>query len=498
MIDVETATARQPEIRRTDAWAVGLITFALLLFWWGAYFPGAFTVDSTQQWTQILDGVYQDWHPVFHTWVMGLLRSAWDTPGVVSLAQAVAFAAILGRLSRSFARLGVARWVAIGIPIVMASVPNSGMMTVAIWKDAPFSLSVLWAFAEVLALVAHPQGLRSSWAAPLRLGLALFGVFAFRANGLLVAGLILVACAWVFRRTWLPMLVVVAISVGGLVLVRGPLHESLEVWPTPAIFTYTLFVHDMGALITDLGDEMPAADREFLATILPLDRWSEFDEETNPDGLYYCRQATPLIFPPEMYPAERRNLAGELVPSSGLPRVARQNPYSDVLETDGDRFMEIWTRSVLSRPLVFIGHRLCVGGVAWSPVSVGGGRPFTVPLRIAENSLGITTQPVLPWLTPVLDAYSSWWGRAATITWRPALWIYAGFVSVWRWARRRGDLAWSRWLAVVPGFASWISVVMFTPGQSYRYLWPAHLCAVAALALWTDRGVRRARGRHVA
>lgn len=485
--------------RPGDAWAVALITLAILLAWWAAYFPGAFTVDSTQQFQQIADGVYQNWHPVFHTWVMGLLTRIWDSPGMVSLVQAIAFSAVLARLSRALSWAEVPRWLAVAVPILMAAVPNSGTMSFAIWKDVPFALSVLWAFAEILVLVTGSSKATSSPWTVVRLGLAVFGVLAFRANGILVGGLILLGILWVLRRWLVGALVVTALSVGGYALVQGPLYAALDAWPAPALFTYTTFVHDMGAFITNDLEDIPEEDRRYLASILPLDRWAAHDEETNPDGLYYCRQATPLIFPPELYPAERYDRSGRLVPTDSLPRVVSQNSTSNVLEADPDRFMGVWFDAVMRNPLTLLEHRFCVSGVAWSPVPVGGGRPFTVPLRIAENSLGIQSDPIAPSLRSVLDEYTAFWGRFSLVTWRPALWIYAGFAAAWIGMRRRRELAvpGSWWVVLIPGFASWVSVVLFTPGQSYRYLWPAHLCAYASLALLAGPLARR-RGRHAA
>ncbi|MGF1668788.1 MAG: hypothetical protein ACFCVC_21195 [Acidimicrobiia bacterium] len=467
---------------------MALVVFLLA---WAGFFPGAFTVDSTQQWEQISAGVYQDWHPVFHTWLMGLLRSIWDTPGVVSLTQSVAFAAVLGRLSRALAVAGVPRPATIGFPLVMAFAPNAWTLTIAVWKDVPFGICVLWVFAEVVVLGEDPERFRRF--GPLRFGLALLGVFTFRHNGLLVAGMVLLGALWVLRRSPRSMAIVSLVSVGGMLLIQGPLYRSLDSWPTPGLFTYTTFVHDMGGFLTEHSSEMDPADLALLATILPVERWSAATAD-NPDGLYMCRQATALIFPPELFPSERVDRTGELRPVGEFPPVVRQNPTSNTLDLRGSEFMGIWADAALRWPGTLIGHRLCVSGVAWSPVPVNGGVPWTVPLRISPNSAGIESDPLVPALTAPLTSVAGWWAQGSMFTYRPALWVYAGFLAVFVGARRRGGLA-TRWLWALPGFASWISVVLFTPGQSYRYVWPAHLCALASLALAIRPVTGRAHGR---
>lgn len=464
--------------RPLDAWVVAGVSLVVLLAAWAAFFPGAFTVDSAQQWAQISAGVFQDWHPVFHTWLMAMLRSVWDTPGVVSLIQTIAFAAVLGRLSRALATAGVPRFTAIAVPIAIAVLPNGWTMTIAVWKDVPFGICVLWAFSEVVTLVEDRDRFRRL--GPLRLGLALFGVLTFRHNGLLVAGLVLLAVSWVLRREVRALAVVWLVSVGAMLVVQGPLYRSLDAWPTPALFTYTTFVHDMGAFLTEHSSEMDPEDLKFLSTVLPVDRWSAPSAD-NPDGLYKCAQATPLIFAPELYPPERLDRDGVLRPVDRFSPVLLQNPASNVLELRGDDFLRIWAASARRYPWTLIGHRLCVSGGAWSPISVGGGIPMTVPLGIGPNSAGIESAPLIPALTGPFTAAEDLWDESL-LAYRPALWVYAGFLAVWLGARRRGGGD-GRWLWAVPGFASWISAVLFSPGQSYRYVWPAHLCALAVLAL---------------
>ncbi len=464
---------------------VAAVTLAVLLAWWAAYFPGLMTVDSFQAWDQIRAGVYQDWHPVIHTWVMGRLLAIRDTPSIVSLAQVLGLAAVLGSLTRQLELVGVPRWLRIGVPILMSTIPPVGKMVVTIWKDVPFGISVLWVFVEVVGVVGAAGVGQRNWTVgrTSRLGLALLNVYLWRHNGLLVATAVLVLLWLAFRSRWRSMLLVTAIAVGGLILVKGPLYGALDAWPTPALQSHATLVHDMGAILSEHRGGLSPEDQAFLSRILPLDRWSD-----GPDGLYDCRQATGLIFAPESFPRERYDPNGQLVPVSSIPRVLAQNPDSNVLTADVGRFRSIWFDSVRRWPLTFIRHRLCVAASAWSPVSVFGERPLIPSSQMGRNQLGLETRPLSNGLKSLLDGYTRAWGSLSTVTWRPAWIVYAGFaVTVVGW-RRRG---WHRrfWMVAVPGFFAWISVVLVTPGQSFRYVWPAYLCGWAALTFgWVDDG----------
>ena len=61
-------------------------------------------------------------------------------------------------------------------------------------------------------------------------------------------------------------------------------------------------------------------------------------------------------------------------------------------------------------------------------------------------------------------------------------WVYLGFVAVVVAALRARQ--WRLLVVLAPGFAAWMSVLLFTPGQSARYMFPAYLCALASLGLF--------------
>ena len=467
---------------RVRVLGVFVFSLAVFLLWWAAFYPGIMTVDSMQAWEQAEAWIFQDWHPVFHTWVIAVLTRVWFSPAIVSLAQAIFFAAVLASLTRRLERARVRPLLAVGVPCLIALSPQSGFMSTVLWKDVPFAISVLWVFCEVLDVAADPARFFASRWRCARFGAALLAVLLFRQNGTLVAGIVLLGVVAVFRRYWRELALTVAVSFGGYALVTGPLYTYLDAWPTPALFTYTTFMHDMAAFVTYHADEMSPDEVAFLEQILPLERWSVHDDETNPDGLYYCRQATPLIFPPEFYPSQRVDRDGNLVPTASLPAVVTQNPQSVFLEQHTGEFRDLWFRFVRRWPDTFLGQRFCVGSLAWSPWHRSGLEVLVPPRRIIDNSNGLATAPLSHGLSDVMNGVLDVWGREGprVLTWRAAPWAYFGFVCCWLGAKRRRD--WRFLVVVLPGFAAWFSVLTFTPGQSSRYMFPAYLCGVAALA----------------
>ena len=75
-----------------------IIPFAILLLYYIAYYPGGFSYDSIDQYTQAIENHYNDWHPVIQTlfaFKLPLsLTGGWI--GSIVLFQIICFSVVLG------------------------------------------------------------------------------------------------------------------------------------------------------------------------------------------------------------------------------------------------------------------------------------------------------------------------------------------------------------------------------------------------------------------
>ncbi len=473
---------------RVERWCAGrysshyvsALCFLIFGSWWLAFYPAISTVDSDQSWSQAHMWLFQDWHPVFYTWTIAVLVRTWNSPAIVTATQLLCFVAVLGGLHRRLLRLGVPALLAFITPVLIALSPQTGLTSMTMWKDVPFAIAVLWMFTEVLDVVADSKRYFASWGRCLRLAGSLTAVILYRHNGkLLVAGVglaLLICC----RAYWRRVAVAGAATLVVYGLVTGPMYSYLNVWPSPAMFTYTVFLHDMAAVVNEHEADLPAADRAFLNSILPINRWKAKTAD-NPDGLFFCRQATPLIFPPEFYPKMRLDRDGKLVPAASLPLVFRQNSESVFLEQHKSEFRALWIRSLKRWPGTIFRQRRCVGSLAWNPGYHGKIQVLRPPFESTVTTPQLVMKPKSMalrrfWLEPL-----RWWDfpNIRFLTWHAATWCYLGFISVAAVAWRRRN--WRFLLAGASGFAAWFSVLTFTPGQSSRYMFPAYLCGLATL-----------------
>src|SRR5262249_14752328 len=120
-----------------------VLLLAWLPYWYG-FFPGLGNRDVEWQLRQIATDRFNDWHPVAHTLLLGLVSWVCGSLAAVPLVQIVIaaglFAAILVRMSR----MGTPRTVVWLVVAWLAICPSYGLNLVCLWKDVPFSLAVLW------------------------------------------------------------------------------------------------------------------------------------------------------------------------------------------------------------------------------------------------------------------------------------------------------------------------------------------------------------------
>ena len=191
-----TVAARMARATASPPSRDALPLLAVWLTYWLALFPGLISLDSVNQWGQIVTGRYDDWHPVFHTWVLWLLSRPGHSLGTVSLVQVVLTAVLLGHALSAARQLGVPGWLIWTAVAWFVLSPVFGVGTIAVWKDNAFGLTTLW--TVVLLLRAVRRWTMTS-ASSLWFGIALALMSLFRHNGHLVAIPTLGVAAWGFR-----------------------------------------------------------------------------------------------------------------------------------------------------------------------------------------------------------------------------------------------------------------------------------------------------------
>ena len=137
-----------------------LKVFAISFFSWLimslAFYPGNLSSDSTSQISQAL-GMSQidNAHPALCTIFIKILMSIWKSPYVVVLANTLFFSIIITYIYKYLYEKNInIKFLFISLFIFIFSVNNLTMITM-IWKDIPFTISLLWLTFEVYKIAKY-------------------------------------------------------------------------------------------------------------------------------------------------------------------------------------------------------------------------------------------------------------------------------------------------------------------------------------------------------
>ncbi len=437
---------------------LGAMSVVPLAVWWLGWYPGFFSSDSIDQWGQVLRFEISNQHPAFHTWVMWLVTRVWTGPGMVTLIQVAALALVLAVVARRLVQLGARPWAAGLVVIAIAALPAVGATTVALWKDVPFAIAMLWAFAELLGLAARPE--RWDRLAPsVRLGFALALVWLFRHNGFITVVIIGAAVVWRLRHRRRVLAGFTAALVGSVAVVNLVLFPIVGVDRT-AIQPATVFVSDVAASLVHEPSNFDAGEVAYLETIAPLEVWRE---------RYDCHDSTPLVFAAEF--------------------------DRGVILDDPGRFRDLVVATYLRDPDTVAGHRWCAAAYLVVPWQTGSAYFHRPPFAIPDNPYGIVRRPLSDRAYDLTFAMYQWAEAPDRLwfTWRPGIAVWAAVIALGlAVARRRArGLVWPAGIVC----AHLANVALTTPAQEFRFAFPIYLMSFALAAAAMARALGHPVGR---
>jgi hypothetical protein len=414
--------------------------------WWLGWYPGFVSSDGIDQFGQIANGVYFDHHPAIHTLYLNVLSLGGNRPGLVTLFQLLVLGVLLAYAARWLVEAGVPTWLAVGVAWLLGLSPAVAPTTLALWKDVPFALFMLWAWIELLALAVDEERAQRFWPA-IRIGMALAGLWLFRGNGPLTVLPVLIALAWVHRhrlRAWAVTAGTVALVV---FLVVGPLYAFVDVQGS-GIEPAQVFLPDIAASYNAEPETFTEADLELIEAIAPPLIWTE---------RYDCYDSTPLLFDPFFDQTPVRESPG-----------AFRRLVIDVMTRDPD--------SVLA-------HRVCAANYLYAPAQPSDAYFHRPPYDIPPNTLGLVRDPIAGWAFDVTDRVWRWAEIDSRLwfTWRPAILLLPALASI----AFLGITGPRSLIASTLLVAHTLNLFLTSPAQEFRYAFPVYLIsALTLIMLW--------------
>jgi hypothetical protein len=459
--------------RRRLPVAVYAVCQLLLLAWWAAYHPGLMSYDTIAYVWHVTTGHWMANHSVPYDGLVWLSLHLTGDLALLTLAQTVAAAVVLAYASGVLCRLGVrARWAG-SAAIVVPALPPLGTFLISIWKDVPFSISAVLAFAAAGRLVAHRAAGETSGRMPTiaLLAVGFTGLVLFRNNGFLAAAIAAPVLIVTLRGTRLRVAAATLAPVALSFALTGWLYPALRIEGARPSLTYATAYADVAAAYARRPETFTPADTALMAQVAPLSHWTAGANCYDSDWL-----------------------------------TNRRPFHAEVADTLNQQLLALWARTIKRTPGVVAGARMCRGSIAWrvfpGPTSLDAGT-LIAGTQVAESRFGWATpghrmagSPYLPVLAirplsasvhhvaeSARDASRASW--LAWLLWRGALWCYVAYGAVAAYAWRRRLPAAGALVALTAGLQ--LCVLAANPAQLFRYMAAPIIIGILALPLVTVR-----------
>ena len=270
-------------------WISGAVCFISWLPYLGKNYPGVMTIDSMNQFAQVI-GVYADsnHHPWVHTQIMklwyqiGLLFT--DNRSVAisfyTVFQMVFMASCVAYLIGTLMRYQIKRWVLAAVVAFYAWIPYNAIYAVTIWKDSMFAGGVLLYVTTMLRLLQRQKQKISDFVMFVVSGIMMC---LFRTSGWYAFLITIPFVLFVFRRYWKLMGALQLLILAVVLVVKGPVMAVNHVIQPDIVESLSVPVQQISRVIVQ---ERPISEEQstFLNHILDTSKIQELYNPYVSDG----------------------------------------------------------------------------------------------------------------------------------------------------------------------------------------------------------------------
>ena len=225
-----------------------LVVWTLYLF---VFYPGVLSPDSVHQWRMIsgLEPI-SDWHPAIHTLLWWLVKQVWNSSAGMAVLQILALSLVTAWGIDGLVKIGLPAWGAWLMSLVFALSPVNSTMTISMWKDVFYGISLFALFLIVFQIVMSNGAWISQGKHWIGFGLIAASAALFRHNGAAVVIVILLLILLAYRSVWKSLVKGIALFIGVWLVISGPVYTAAGVVRVSSVLRDTIFLHHFGAHVT--------------------------------------------------------------------------------------------------------------------------------------------------------------------------------------------------------------------------------------------------------
>ena len=170
----------------------------------------------------------RDWHPAFYCMVLSVILKIWDSTYAVIIVQYFFWIYVMTELLFYLRKKGIKDMILLCVAFFSGINAANFLHLNTIWKDIPYTLSLLWTLVILAKLAIDSDEYKKKWYIYAELVMALIGVFFYRKNG--VAAFIIIAVMMgIILRNNIKMWGALAITVLLIFTVKGPVYSYFDI-----------------------------------------------------------------------------------------------------------------------------------------------------------------------------------------------------------------------------------------------------------------------------
>lgn len=385
----------------------------------------------------------RDWHPAFYCMILSIILHIWDSTYAVILAQYFFWSYVILELLLYLRKKRMRDSVLITVALFTGLNAANFMHINTIWKDIPYTLSLVWSLIIGAKLSIDFKEYKNRWYIYIELFIALVGVYLYRKNGMVSFIIVSVTMLLFFYKN-IKIWCTLVLAIFSIFFIKGPIYKSLDIQNTGKTGMYIGLSQDiLGVYFA--GGEISESTLQMINVMTnnntaetaytPTWSFSSYDLDVEPKEFIFNYIDTFFRNPITMVRAviAREDALWNIF----LGQDARVNEVNDSGTMDG---IEKWNEYYPARKFTSLHSRM----------------------------LAATTY----------TAESQW---ISAIEWRAGLFTLFGIIAIAFVAFKGGA---KRYLVIVsPIIGHSLSLLLSTGWSDFRYFWPLNLMNMSIILL---------------
>lgn len=251
------------------------VSLTVMLLWYFAYYPGAYSVDSINQLIEATSGKYTDWHPAWHTLLIFTLpiKLTGNYANIV-LFQMIYFSLTMGYMGMVIYKHSSIKVAALSVAYVILN-PYTGWILLYPWKDVAFAIAGCLALTMITEIHFSRGWGEKLWRIAL-LGIILANATIFRHNGILLSGTLILALLFYLNKK---QIVVLLVSFALFFsIIKIPVYRAFDVQKPDrrVVETTGLPLTILGNVVQKEPDKLSQETLDFAYSISEPSNWISF------------------------------------------------------------------------------------------------------------------------------------------------------------------------------------------------------------------------------